>query len=361
MPSNTRNILCRYYYDALDSLIGLNRTGQDDLQRFYCKSRLATEIQGQTQTTIMQQGDQILAQQQRMGGSVETDLLATDTQRSVLHAVGQRPRPRIVYGPYGYHPAESGLTSLLEFNGERRDTVTGCYLLGNGHRAFSSVLMRFNSPDRLSPFDKGGLNAYCYCSGDPVNRSDPTGRAFNWVSELPSSFKFKQLNDVVNAKKPWFMLDTMEIDLIKDLYGPPDPFRKFLEVQPVRRVAAKFNPRAHSRVEGQQKNWATPRSLGQLSNDSIDGRMYVGAPQNLKKYMDKNYYRNELSAGYLEARKRKITPDMVAVNSSSTLQNNEGFMSLALAPDLSRSIRSFDYLKRDLKQVAENVRNGLLP
>ncbi|ORC43846.1 hypothetical protein BZK31_28960, partial [Pseudomonas floridensis] len=34
----------------------------------------------------------------------------------------------------------------------------------------------FNSPDSLSPFGKGGLNAYAYCLGDPVNRKDPTGR-----------------------------------------------------------------------------------------------------------------------------------------------------------------------------------------
>ena len=70
---------------------------------------------------------------------------------------------------------ESGLLSLLGFNGERPDPVTGCYLLGNGYRAFNPVLMRFNSPDSLSPFGKGGLNAYAYCSGDPVNLSDPSG------------------------------------------------------------------------------------------------------------------------------------------------------------------------------------------
>jgi hypothetical protein len=37
--------------------------------------------------------------------------------------------------------------------------------------------MRFNSPDSLSPFGEGGLNAYAYCIGDPINRRDPTGHA----------------------------------------------------------------------------------------------------------------------------------------------------------------------------------------
>ncbi|MFC9627560.1 RHS repeat-associated core domain-containing protein [Streptomyces sp. NPDC056930] len=70
---------------------------------------------------------------------------------------------------------EAGLVTLLGFNGERPDPVTGCYLLGNGYRAFDPVLMRFHSPDSLSPFDGGGLNPYAYCLGDPINRVDPTG------------------------------------------------------------------------------------------------------------------------------------------------------------------------------------------
>lgn len=71
------------------------------------------------------------------------------------------------------------------FNGELLDDITGHYLLDNGYRAYNPVLMRFNSPDSLSPFGEGGLNAYAYCAGDPVNRSDPSGHGF--LEDLESS------------------------------------------------------------------------------------------------------------------------------------------------------------------------------
>lgn len=48
--------------------------------------------------------------------------------------------------------------------------------LGNGHRVYNPVLMRFHSPDSLSPFGRGGRNAYAYCAGDPINHADPSGR-----------------------------------------------------------------------------------------------------------------------------------------------------------------------------------------
>jgi uncharacterized protein RhaS with RHS repeats len=35
--------------------------------------------------------------------------------------------------------------------------------------------MRFHSPDSLSPFAEGGLNAYAYVGNDPANRIDPSG------------------------------------------------------------------------------------------------------------------------------------------------------------------------------------------
>lgn len=86
----------------------------------------------------------------------------------------------IRYQPNGLWRLRSpvgGATTLppLGFNGELREKKTGWYILGNGYRAYNPVLGRFHSPDRLSPFDRGGLNPYTYCLGDPINYRDPTG------------------------------------------------------------------------------------------------------------------------------------------------------------------------------------------
>lgn len=175
MGSSSQAVLCRYHYDPLDRLAGTIASDLTDTQLFFQQNRLATQIHGAVQRTIVQHEDQLLAQQHRLGSASETTLLATDQQRSVLHLVDNAEVHSLAYNPYGHHSAESGLTSLLGFNGEHRDLVTGHYLLGNGYRAFNPVLMRFNSPDSLSPFDEGGVNAYAYCAGDPVNLVDPSG------------------------------------------------------------------------------------------------------------------------------------------------------------------------------------------
>jgi RHS repeat-associated protein len=128
-----------------------------------------------------------------MTSPLETTLLLTDQQRSVLQTVNAQTQKPRAYTVYGHRPAESGMTCLLGFNGEPPDPVTGHYLLGNGYRAFNPVLMRFNSPDSLSPFGKGGLNGYAYCGGDPVNRVDPTGhfasRLFKLIGDLSKALK----------------------------------------------------------------------------------------------------------------------------------------------------------------------------
>jgi len=184
MRSNRQMLLCHYRYDPLDRLTAYTPSEQASTQRYYLNDRLATEIQGSVQRSIMQHKDQLLAQLQRQSGTAQTRLLATDSQRSVLNMLNANPPSSFTYTPYGHRPLGSGLLSLLGFNGERPDPVTGHYLLGNGYRAFNPILMRFNSPDSWSPFGKGGLNAYAYCVGDPVNRYDPTGHVPPFFAKL---------------------------------------------------------------------------------------------------------------------------------------------------------------------------------
>ncbi|MCH5556641.1 RHS repeat-associated core domain-containing protein [Pseudomonas syringae] len=167
-----RRVLCRYRYDALDRVAVVDPDAQEAVSRFYQKKRLTVEIQGAMRRRVFLGEDRLLAEYQADGAAERVDLLGTDRQSSVLHALSSEGRQPLAYSPYG-HRAQGGPFS--GFNGERADPVTGHYLLGNGYRAFNPVLMRFNRPDSLSPFGRGGLNAYAYCQGDPVNRSDPGG------------------------------------------------------------------------------------------------------------------------------------------------------------------------------------------
>lgn len=158
-----------YQYDPLDRLISAH-----SIQRFYNSTRIATEIQGDRKNCFFEHEAMPLAELQP--GDAVT-LLTTDLQKTVLHSINHPLIHQQIYSPYGHRPAENGLLSLLGFNGERPDSVTGHYLLGQGYRAYNPVLMRFNSPDSFSPFGEGGFNAYAYCENDPINYADPSGKA----------------------------------------------------------------------------------------------------------------------------------------------------------------------------------------
>ena len=103
-------------------------------------------------------------------------------------------REHYAFSPYGFGTLPT--QALIGFNGECMDRLTHGYALGAGHRVFLPALMRFASPDRLSPFGQGGLNAYGYCVGDPVNHTDPSGRVpFSLINSI------KRLLGLQNALK----------------------------------------------------------------------------------------------------------------------------------------------------------------
>ncbi|MEX5505613.1 RHS repeat-associated core domain-containing protein [Pseudomonas putida] len=81
------------------------------------------------------------------------------------------------YTAYGYNSKFDTTSNSLRFNGELLISSQQAYILGNGYRLYSPGLMRFYTADAFSPFLEGGLNAYAYCSCDPVNLVDPTGRS----------------------------------------------------------------------------------------------------------------------------------------------------------------------------------------
>ncbi|QQQ50929.1 RHS repeat-associated core domain-containing protein [Pseudomonas syringae] len=173
-------ILCKYTYDPLDRVSTVTPLAQAVANRFYNGEQLMTELHGDRQRTCIRAGAQWLAQQSREGDEVVTTMIASDLHNSVLHASKDGHQADIAYTPFGHHQAGQTIAELPGFNGEQPDPLTGHYLLGNGYRAYNPVLMRFNSPDSMSPFGKGGLNAYAYCVGDPVNRVDPTGHESEW-------------------------------------------------------------------------------------------------------------------------------------------------------------------------------------
>ena len=113
-----------------------------------------------------------------------TLLLATDLQQSVLAELDCSGPNRLAYTAYGSQSGQRTAGSHLGFNGQLRERPTGWYHLGNGHRVYNPVLMRFHSPDRLSPFGKGGVNSYTYCEGDPINFEDPTGQYGQAIARL---------------------------------------------------------------------------------------------------------------------------------------------------------------------------------
>jgi len=162
-----------YSYDALNRLITRNAGNNDTRELYYRGAELVNEVNASANkaTRLIKTGHTCLGVSDDKG----LTLTAGDKNDSLLWSedAGTSGEGELhVWSPYG-----SGKPSdrLPGFNGERVDTVSGTYHLGNGYRAYNPVLMRFNCPDSLSPFGAGGINPYAYCAGDPINHTDPSG------------------------------------------------------------------------------------------------------------------------------------------------------------------------------------------
>lgn len=153
-----------------------DRSFPESTRYFYEKDGRAVEWGEQGTVRVVWAGEALLALESKDSDRV---LLAIDASRSLLGLWRSSQLLWTRYTPYGHRGRFEA--SHMGFNGQWLDCPTAGYLLGNGHRLYKPALMRFVSPDSLSPFGSGGRNAYAYCQGDPLNRTDPTGRSAFWL------------------------------------------------------------------------------------------------------------------------------------------------------------------------------------
>lgn len=117
---------------------------------------------------------------------------------STLHPGGR-------FTPYGENVLGYG-DSVGYYKGNRVG-ARGFQILGNGYRVYSPSMARFIQADVLSPFGVGGVNCYCYCNNDPVNRYDADGHAsinkiFSRLLKFSKSSKKVSKAGVVVADAP---------------------------------------------------------------------------------------------------------------------------------------------------------------
>ncbi|MFJ4443157.1 RHS repeat-associated core domain-containing protein [Pseudomonas sp. NPDC089422] len=150
---------------------------------FYISRKLSATISEKNTQKIFHSPAACLAQQH--AETKTTTILSTDQKGSVFEGLNKNKTAHC-YSPYGL---PRNPPSYLGFNGELFQVQVEAYFLGNGYRTYSPSLMRFYSPDNLSPFGKGGLNTYSYCSNDPINYIDSSGQLRQAILDILSQYK----------------------------------------------------------------------------------------------------------------------------------------------------------------------------
>lgn len=101
-------------------------------------------------------------------------LLCTTASRTVIRTLWSKKN--LFLDVFGFTHPSNFQVHRNGFNGECAEPMTGHYLPGGARRSYNPALRRWHSADSLSPFARGGINAYAYCGSDPVNWHDPSGQ-----------------------------------------------------------------------------------------------------------------------------------------------------------------------------------------
>ncbi|GAB1615051.1 RHS repeat-associated core domain-containing protein [Pseudomonas sp. NGC7] len=176
---------------------------------FYEGDAVRTVWQEGRCSSLIQAAGMRLVERKVANGLQQTMMLASDGMGSVIGESGTRSKS-VAYSPYGF---QRGMESLIGFAGQMQSLLPIGYFLGNGYRFFDAVTNRFNSPDEFSPFGRGGVNAYVYCGGDPVNRTDPSGHMIYYVGSSRSFDYLPSLSIPITLKGAGNYLDPIRTEM----------------------------------------------------------------------------------------------------------------------------------------------------
>jgi RHS repeat-associated protein len=186
----------------------------------------------------------------------QTMMLASDGMGSVIGESGTRSKS-VAYSPYGF---QRGMESLIGFAGQMQSLLPIGYFLGNGYRFFDVVTNRFNSPDEFSPFGRGGVNAYVYCGGDPVNCTDPSGH-ITYYRGLSSHFDWVDTHIRLNGPGKYYS----------------DGLFRESQVRNFPKIAIKISPRSEG-IHASLKRAASPVEAGVSKRVKQEGGLIQNPP-----------------------------------------------------------------------------------
>ena len=182
-----------------------------DVTQLFCQNSVLSTLRKTAQECETSRIAQPPIAVQSDGGYAGASILAVDRAGSVLCFRNAKHEGECRYSAYGYGPLHP-VFPIVGFNGELVDQGAERYGLGMGYREYDTRLMRFLSPDHVSPFGAGGLNTYSYCAGDPINYNDSSGHSREWLSYLYYRKKLEGKRGQVKLSVQQFKLEKYHYD-----------------------------------------------------------------------------------------------------------------------------------------------------
>lgn len=193
-------------------------SSQRHLLHFYMHTHLHSVLTSAASATFFRDSSVVLAELLCEANQTATTLVGSDMARSPITRSTESTSLPQAYTSYGYEQPPEPTLKLTGFTGQPRSVSAHLYLMGSGRRAYNTALMRFCSPDDLSPFAKGGINAYAYCKNDPTNYSDQSGRTpISNLSTKKSPTSLYKLNPASKTIKKTNSAYDLEFDFVEDL------------------------------------------------------------------------------------------------------------------------------------------------